>query len=86
MTLNSKSSESVMMQGLMLDMEEAWLQTLAQVKVFSDGTAEVVFRAPKAERASINPTESAQGSVTQIRRSSFGPISGVENTVGLGAQ
>ncbi len=75
-----------MVLGLMLDMEEACPQTLAQVKVFSDGTAEVAFRAPKAERASINPTESAQGSVTQIRRPSFGPISGVEDIVGMGAQ
>ncbi len=75
MTLNCKSSESVMMQGLMLDMEEAWLQTLAQVKAFSDGTAEVAFRVPTVERASINPTESAQGSVTQIHGPSFGPIS-----------
>jgi hypothetical protein len=39
-----------MMQGMMIDMKEAWLQTLAQVKVFLDGTAEVAFRVPKAER------------------------------------
>lgn len=38
-----------MMQGMVIDMEEAWLQTLAQVKAFLDGTAEVAFRAPKAE-------------------------------------
>jgi len=59
---------------------------LAQVKVFLDGTAEVVFRAPKAERASINPIEAEQGLVTQIHGPSFGPISGVEDTVGMGAQ
>lgn len=39
-----------MMQGMMIDMEEAWLQTLAQVKVFLDGTTELAFRVPKAER------------------------------------
>jgi hypothetical protein len=36
-----------MMQGMVIDMEEAWLQILAQVKVFLDGTAEVVFRYPR---------------------------------------
>ena len=30
-----------MMQGMVIDMEEAWLQTLAQVKVFLDRTADV---------------------------------------------
>lgn len=39
-----------MMQGMVIDMEEARLQTLAQVKAFLDGTAEVAFRVPKAER------------------------------------
>jgi len=39
-----------MMQGMVIDMEEARLQTLAQVKAFLDGTAEVTFRVPKAER------------------------------------
>ena len=36
-----------MMQGMVIDMEEAWLQILAQVKVFLDGTAEVAFRHPR---------------------------------------
>ena len=35
---------------MVIDMEEAWLQILAQVKVFLDGTAEVAFQVPKAER------------------------------------
>lgn len=36
-----------MMQGMVIDMEEAWPQILAQVKVFLDGTAEVAFRYPR---------------------------------------
>ena len=39
-----------MMQGMVIDMEEARLYTLAQVKAFLDGTAEVSFRVLKAER------------------------------------
>ena len=39
-----------MMQGMVIDMEEARLQTVAQVKAFLDGTTEVAFRVPKAER------------------------------------
>jgi hypothetical protein len=39
-----------MMQGMVIDMEEAKLQTLAQVKAFLDGTRDVAFRVPKAER------------------------------------
>jgi transposase InsO family protein len=39
-----------MMQGMVIDMEEARLQTLAQVRAFLDGTAEVAFRVSKAER------------------------------------
>lgn len=39
-----------MMQGMLIDMEEAWLQALAQVKIFLGGTAEMAFRVPKAER------------------------------------
>lgn len=39
-----------MMRRMVIDMEEARLQTLAQVKAFLDGTAEVAFRVPKAER------------------------------------
>jgi hypothetical protein len=35
-------------------MEEARLQTLAQVKVFLDGTAKVAFQVPKAERHRFN--------------------------------
>ena len=34
-----------MMQGMVIDMEEAKLQTLAQVRAFLDGTTEVAFRA-----------------------------------------
>ena len=39
-----------MMQGMVIDMEEARLQTLAQVRALLDGTTEVAFRVPKAER------------------------------------
>ena len=39
-----------MMQGMVINMEEARLQTLAQVRAFLDGTAEIALRVPKAER------------------------------------
>jgi len=39
-----------MMQGMVIDMEEARLQTLAQVREFLKGTTAVAFRVPKAER------------------------------------
>lgn len=35
-----------MMQGMVIDMEEAWLQALAQVKIFLGGTAEMAFGYP----------------------------------------
>ena len=35
---------------MVIDMEEARLQTLVQVKAFLDGTTEVAFRVPKTER------------------------------------
>lgn len=38
------------MRGMVIDMEEARLQTLAQVKAFLDGTTELSFQIPKAER------------------------------------
>lgn len=39
-----------MMQSMVINMEEAKLQTLAQIKSSLDGTAEVAFRVFKAER------------------------------------
>ena len=39
-----------MMHGMVIDMEEARLHTLAQVKAFLDGTAEGAFRVSKMER------------------------------------
>jgi len=39
-----------MMQGMVIDMGEARLQTLAQIKAFLDGTTGIPFRVPKAER------------------------------------
>lgn len=39
-----------MMQSMVINMEEAKLQTLVQIKSFLDGTAEVAFLVPKAER------------------------------------
>ena len=38
------------MRGMVIDMEEARLQTLTQVRAFLNGTTEVAFRVPKAER------------------------------------
>ncbi len=35
------------MQGMVINMEEAKLVTLAQIKAFLEGTAEVAFRVPK---------------------------------------
>ena len=50
MSLSGCRSESVMMRGMVIDMEEARLQTIAQVRAFLDGATEIAFRAPKAER------------------------------------
>ena len=38
------------MRNMVIDMEEARLQTVAQVKAFLDGTTEVAFRLPRAEQ------------------------------------
>ena len=38
------------MRGMVINMEEAKLRTLAQIKAFLDGTTEVAFRVPKEER------------------------------------
>ena len=38
------------MRGMVINMEEAKLQTLVQIKAFLEGTTEVAFRIPKAER------------------------------------
>jgi hypothetical protein len=51
MSLSGCRSESVMMRGMVIDMEEARLHTLVQVKAFLDGTAEGAFRVPKPERS-----------------------------------
>ena len=50
MSLSGGCSESVMMQGMVIDMEEARLQTIAQVRAFLDGATEITFRVPKMER------------------------------------
>jgi transposase InsO family protein len=50
MSLSGGCAESVMMRGMVIDMEEARLQTIAQVRAFLDGTAEGAFRVPKTER------------------------------------
>jgi len=42
-----------MMRDMVIDMEEARLQILAQVRAFLDGTTEVAVRIPKAERNSF---------------------------------
>ena len=50
MSLSGCRSESVMMPGMVIDREEARLQTIAQVRAFLDGATEIAFRVPKAER------------------------------------
>lgn len=50
MSLRAEDSESVMLQGMVINMEEARLQTLAQCQAFLDGTVEIPFRVPKAEQ------------------------------------
>ena len=42
-----------MMPGMVIDMEEARLHTLAQVRAFWDGATEIAFRVPKVERYSF---------------------------------
>ena len=37
------------MRSMVINMEEAKLQTLVQIKAFLDGTSEVIFRVPKEE-------------------------------------
>ena len=50
MSLSGCCSESVMMRGMVIDMEEARLHTIAQVRAFLDGATEIAFRVPKTER------------------------------------
>ncbi len=50
MRLSGCRADSVMMRGMVINMEEARLQTLAQVRAFLGGTTEGAFRVPKAER------------------------------------
>ena len=38
------------MRGMVINMEEAKLQTLVQIKAFLGGASEVAFRVPKEER------------------------------------
>ena len=41
------------MRGMVINMEEAKLQTLEQIKAFLEGTSEVEFRVPKEGRNSF---------------------------------
>ena len=50
MSLSGGCAESVMMQGMVIDMEEARLQTIAHVRAFLDGATEIAFRVSKADR------------------------------------
>ena len=50
MRLNGCRTESVMMPGLVIDMEDARLHTIAQVRAVLDGATAIAFRVPKAER------------------------------------
>jgi len=57
-----------MMQGMVINMEEAKLRTLAQIKEFLDGTTEVAFREPKAERNTfIERVKGVQNSVSTCK-------------------
>lgn len=50
MSLSDGGAESVMMPGMVIDMEEVRLQTIAQVRAFLRGATEIAFRVPKADR------------------------------------
>jgi hypothetical protein len=50
MSLSGGCAESVMMQGLVIDREEARLKTIAQVRAFLDGATETAFQVLKVER------------------------------------
>jgi transposase InsO family protein len=50
MSLSGGCAESVMMRGMVIDMEEARLQTIEQVRAFLEGATAIAFRVPKAER------------------------------------
>ena len=50
MRLSGGWADSVMMRGLVIDMEAARLHTIAQVRAFLDGATAIAFRVPKAER------------------------------------
>ena len=43
MRLSGGCAESVMMQGMVLNREDARLQTIEQVRVFLDGATEIAF-------------------------------------------
>ncbi|MEP6934475.1 MAG: hypothetical protein ABI988_11105 [Nitrospirota bacterium] len=53
MSLSDGSAESVMMQGMVIDMKEARLQTIAHVRAFLGGGTEIVVRVLKVERYSF---------------------------------
>ena len=53
MNLNGGCAGSVMMPGMVIDMEEARLYILAQVRAFLDGATEIAFRIPKVEQYSF---------------------------------
>ena len=48
MSLSHHGSESVMMPGMVIDMDEVKLQTVAQVKAFLNGTHDMALTVPKA--------------------------------------
>ena len=50
MSLSGGWADSVMMRGLVIDMEAARLHTIAQVRAVLDGATEIAFRVAKAER------------------------------------
>ncbi len=53
MSLSGGCAESVMMQRMVIDMEDARLQTSAPVRAFLDGATEIAVRVPKVERYSF---------------------------------
>jgi len=45
------------MRGMLINMEEARLKTLGQIKAFLDGTSEVTFWVPREARNTENGSE-----------------------------
>jgi hypothetical protein len=61
------------MRGMVINMEEAKLRTLEQIKAFLDGTSEVSFRVPKEGRTNESMgSESMQNQWGQTLQNQWG--------------